>query len=165
MADGARQIRLMTFRVGNDLFVLDIMAIRQIIAYGGSTSVPRAPEFVEGIIVLRNEVVPVVDLRRRLRPELPQPDRTPLVLILDSSVGTIGFKVDEVRRIVTIDTGEILPAPPLVRGLRGELFFGVVKQGEAVHLLLDPETLLSADEKDELRRADLREQAAEAGIT
>ena len=157
MANSERQIRLMTFRVGNDLFVLDIMTIRQIIAYPGTTPVPKAPDFVEGIIVLRNEVVPVVDLRQRLRPELPPAERTPLVLILDSSAGTIGFKVDEVRRIITVDPAAILPAPRLVRGLRGELFIGVIKEADDVYLLLDPETLLSSDEKEELRRADLHE--------
>lgn len=155
MTDGAREIRLMTFRVGFDSFVLDIMSIRQIIAYGGSTGVPKAPEFIEGIIVLRNEVIPIVDLRARLRPELGPVERTPLVLILKTSVGTIGFKVDEVRSILTVDPATILPAPPLVRGLRGELFIGVVQEKNDIHLLLDPETILSPGEKDELQAADL----------
>ncbi|MGH9458910.1 MAG: chemotaxis protein CheW [Thermoanaerobaculia bacterium] len=155
MTDGSRQIRLMTFRVGNDSFVLDIMAIRQIIAYGGTTPVPHAPEFIEGILILRDQVIPVVDLRARLRPNLPPPERTPLVLILQTAAGQIGFKVDEVRRILTVDPEAILPAPPLVRGLRGELFIGVVPHGEEVHLLLDPETILSAEEKKELASADL----------
>ncbi len=155
MTDGAREIRLMTFRVGFDSFVLDIMSIRQIIAYAGSTGVPKAPEFIEGIIVLRNEVIPIVDLRARLRPELGPVERIPLVLILKTSVGTIGFKVDEVRSILTVDTSTILPAPPLVRGLRGELFIGVVQEKDDIHLLLDPETILSPGEKDELQAADL----------
>lgn len=155
MSDASREIRLMTFRVGFDSFVLDIMSIRQIIAYEGSTGVPKAPPFIEGIIVLRNEVIPIVDLRARLRPELGPAEKKPLVLILASSAGTIGFKVDEVRRILTVDTASILPAPPLVRGLKGELFIGVVQEKDELHLLLDPETILTAEEKDELQAADL----------
>src|SRR2546430_3155757 len=69
MTDGVRDLRLITFRVGPETFVLDIMAVRQIIPYAGSTSVPTAPDFVEGIIVLRNEVIPIIDLRDRLYPQ------------------------------------------------------------------------------------------------
>ncbi|HUP64693.1 MAG TPA: chemotaxis protein CheW [Thermoanaerobaculia bacterium] len=156
MAEGSRQIRLMTFRVGGDSFVLDIMSIRQIIAWGGVTRVPQAPDFIEGIIVLRNEVIPVVDLRARLRPDLPPLDRIPLILIVEGEAGTIGFKVDEVRRIITVESDSILPAPAIVRGLRGELFIGVVPEGEDVHLLLDVETVLSPDEKKELMSAELK---------
>ena len=163
MAETSRDIRLMTFRVGFDSFVLDIMSIRQIVAYTGSTGVPKAPKFIEGIIVLRNEVIPIVDLRARLRPELGASDRIPLVLILATSAGTIGFKVDEVRRILTVDTATILPAPPLIRGLRGELFIGVVQEKDELHLLLDPETILSEEEKDELQNADLGSADVEQG--
>ena len=58
-------LRLITFRVGPEIFVLDIMAVRQILTYSGTTSVPSAPSFIEGIIVLRNEVIPIIDLRER----------------------------------------------------------------------------------------------------
>ena len=101
MSDGARDLRLITFRVGPETFVLDIMAVRQIIPYSGSTSVPTAPSFVEGIIVLRNEVIPIVDLRDRLYPQAKNRSEQPLVLVTDTTGGTIGLKVDEVRRIVT----------------------------------------------------------------
>jgi len=101
MPDVAAELRLISFRIGPETFVLDIMAVRQIIPYTGSTSLPTAPAFVEGIIVLRNEVIPIVDLRRRLYPDLE--DHTePLILITHSSAGVIGLKVDAVDRIVTI---------------------------------------------------------------
>src|SRR6185369_13914585 len=108
-----KELRLITFRIGTESFVLDIMAVRQIIPYSGSTSLPTAPSFVEGIIVLRNEVIPIVDLRRRLYSHL-EPAPQPLVLITHSSAGVIGLKVDEVRRIVTVDRDHLLPPPPLV---------------------------------------------------
>lgn len=150
-----REIRFITFLVGNDSFVLDIMTVRQIIAYTEPTPVPQAPAFIEGIIVVRNEVIPVLDLKKRFRPELPPSERTPLVLIVRSAAGTIGFKVDAVERIISVPLETILPAPPLVRGLRGELFIGVVPDGEQVHLLLDAEMLLTEDEKKELAEIEL----------
>src|SRR5829696_5898075 len=97
----AASLRLITFRVGPETFVLDIMAVRQIVPYAGSTSVPTAPAFIEGIVVLRNEVIPIVDLRQRLYPKL-ESIAEPLVLITHTSAGVMGLKVDEVRRIVNV---------------------------------------------------------------
>src|SRR5882724_8077240 len=97
MPNGAAELRLISFLVGSETFVLDIMAVRQIIPYTGSTSLPTAPAFVEGIIVLRNEVIPIIDLRQRLYPNLPA-HAEPLVLITHSSAGGIGLKVDAVRK-------------------------------------------------------------------
>ena len=155
MADAASELRLITFRVGRETFVLDIMAVRQIVPYSGSTSVPTAPAFIEGIIVLRHEVIPIVDLRERLYPELGERAEQPLVLITHTSAGVIGLKVDEVRRIVTVSTEAFLTPPPIIRGIRGELLIAVVPHGEDVYLLIDVENVLSAPERDELRAADL----------
>ena len=149
-------VRLITFRIGPETFVLDIMAVRQIIPYGGSTSLPTAPSFVEGIIVLRNEVVPIVDLRGRLYPRLEKAEQ-PLVLITHSGAGVIGLKVDEVRRIVTVPRDQLLPPPPLVRGIRGELLIAVIPHGEEVLLLIDIEAVLTEDEKRALAAADLQQ--------
>ena len=152
-------LRLITFRVGPETFVLDIMAVRQIIPYSGSTSVPTAPAFVEGIIVLRNEVIPIIDLRDRLYPRLSGRAEQPLLLITHTSAGVIGLKVDEVRRIVNVTSDKLLPPPPLVRGIRGELLIAVIPVGEEIHLLIDLENVLTAGEKDELRSADLTQTA------
>jgi purine-binding chemotaxis protein CheW len=154
MSDG-NELRLITFRVGPETFVLDIMAVRQIVPYAGSTSVPTAPAFIEGIIVLRSEVIPIVDLRDRLYPNIGSRAEQPLVLITRTSAGIIGLKVDEVRRIVTVSSDAFLPPPAIVRGIRGELLIAVVPYGEEVYLLIDVENVLTNPEKDELRQAEL----------
>src|SRR5256885_3930789 len=158
-----KELRLITFRVGVETFVLDIMAVRQIIPYTGSAPVPTAPKFIEGIIVLRNEVIPLIDLRERLHPELTEKAENPLVLITHSSAGVIGLKVDEVRRIVTVTPDKLLPPPAIVRGIRGELLIAVIQHGDEVFLLMDVENVLTGDEKIELRDADLEPQAAVKG--
>jgi purine-binding chemotaxis protein CheW len=155
MPDVAAELRLITFTVGPETFVLDIMAVRQIIPYTGSTTLPTAPAFIEGIIILRSEVIPVVDLRARLYPDLRERADQPLVLITHSSAGVIGLKVDAVRRIVNVASDALLPPPPLVRGIRGELLIAVVPHGDEVYLLVDIENILSGDEKRELVEAEL----------
>lgn len=161
MPAAAAELRLITFTIGPETFVLDIMAVRQIIPYNGSTTLPTAPAFIEGIIVLRNEVVPIVDLRARLYPSLQERADQPLVLITHSSAGVIGLKVDAVRRIVNVATDALLPPPPIVRGIRGELLIAIVPHGDSVYLLIDVENILSGDEKRELANADLA-QVSEA---
>ena len=158
MPDDAAELRLISFQIGPETFVLDIMAVRQIIPYTGSTSLPTAPAFVEGIIVLRNEVIPIVDLRKRLYPDL-QDQGEPLVLITHSKAGVIGLKVDAVNRIVTVTSDTLLPPPPLVHGIRGELLIAIVPHDDEVYLLIDIENVLSGDERNELAAADLALQA------
>jgi len=155
------ELRLITFRVGPETFVLDIMAVRQIVPYSGSTTVPTAPSFIEGIIVLRNEVIPIVDLRDRLYPGMDRRMAEPLVLITHTTAGTIGFKVDEVRRIVTVSSDVFLPPPPIIRGIRGELLIAVVPFGDEIYLLIDVENILTEPEKQELREADLTPEGQE----
>ncbi|HVE72087.1 MAG TPA: chemotaxis protein CheW [Thermoanaerobaculia bacterium] len=158
----ATDIRLITFRVGPETFVLDIMALRQIVPYTGSTSVPTAPAFVEGIIVLRNEVIPIIDLRERLYPNRTEARaEQPLVLITHAGAGMIGLKVDEVRRIVTLSPDVFLPPPPIIRGIRGELLIAIVPHGDDVYLLIDVDNVLTEPEKTELIQADLQQQHPE----
>jgi purine-binding chemotaxis protein CheW len=159
MPDVAAELRLITFSVGPESFVLDIMAVRQIIPYTGSTSLPTAPPFIEGIIILRSEVIPVIDLRARLYPALHEPAPEPLILITHSTAGIIGLKVDAVRRIVNVGSDALLPPPPIVRGIRGELLIAIVPHDQEVYLLIDIDKILSGDEKRELAEADLAVQS------
>jgi purine-binding chemotaxis protein CheW len=145
-----KQLRLISFCVGSETFVLDIMAVRQIVPYTGSTTVPTAPAFVEGIIVLRNEVIPIIDLRDRLYPMLDERYELPLVLIAHTSAGLVGVKVDEVRRIVTVSKDAVLPPPSIVRSVRGEFLIGVVQQDNEIFLLIDIDSFFSSEEKEQL---------------
>ena len=155
MPDTKKDVRLIAFRVGPETFALDIMAVRQIIPYKGSTSVPTAPTFVEGVIVVGNSVVPVIDLRSRLYPGVVDNTERALVLITHSASGLIGLKVDEVRRIITVQAESLLPAPPIVNGVRGEFLVAVIKHFDRLFLLVDLESVLSTEEKQQLQSADL----------
>lgn len=161
----AKEIRLITFRLGSETFVLDIMSVRQIIPYAGSTSVPTAPAFVEGIIIVRNEVIPVIDLSDRLYPNRLEMTAQPLVLITHSSAGVIGLKVDEVRRIINVSTDSILPPPPIVRAIRAELLVGIIPFGDEVFLVMDLDSILTGQEKKELQSVDLSSPGVPAGTS
>ena len=151
----ARNLRFIAFRAGPETFLIDIMAVRQIVMAGKSTSVPTAPSFIEGVIVFRNEVIPVVDVHARLYPKREHSADQSLVLLTHTTAGVIGLKVDEVRRIVTLNSEALLPAPAMARGIRGEFLVAIAQQHEEIFLVLDINSLLTADEQRELRAASL----------
>jgi purine-binding chemotaxis protein CheW len=150
-ADLQREVRMITFLLGTESFLLDIMSLQQIVPYEGSTAIPRAPDFVEGVIVLRDSVIPIIDLRSRLYPQLGKADSAPLVLITQIDGQTVGLKVDEVRRIVNVSVDRLLPPPDMVAAGPRELVVAVAEIKGEVFLLLDLEVLLSRSEKDDLR--------------
>ena len=143
----AKNLRLITFRIGPETFAADIMAVRQVVMYEGSTTLPSAPSFLEGVIVFRGEVVPVVDLRRRFFPALKDAIEAPLILITSSKSGSIGLKVDEVRTLANITTDELLPAPESVRGVKSDYLVAIVEHRDELLLVLDLDAILTSDEQ------------------
>jgi purine-binding chemotaxis protein CheW len=117
--------QLCTFRVGGEDYAIDIMRVREIIPPLPVTPVPRAPAFVEGVIRLRGDVVPVLDVRRRLGLPITPPTRKTKVLIVNVAGRRLGLVVDEVTEVVRIPRDEIRPAPALVEGQGPRFFLGV----------------------------------------
>jgi purine-binding chemotaxis protein CheW len=160
-ADGGLA-QLCTFRVGGEDYAVDIMRLREIITPLPVTPVPRAPSFVEGVIRLRGDVIPVVDVRRRLGLPVTPPTRKSKVLIVHVAGRRLGLLVDEVTEVLRIPRAEIRPAPGLVDGGGTRFFLGVCG-GEAsgagrrgasrLRLLLNVKALLEATTPGEIEAA------------
>lgn len=122
-------VQLCTFRIGGEDYAVDIMRVREIIQPLPITPVPRAPVFVEGVVRLRGEVIPVVDVRKRFGlPASPATRRTKF-LVVHVAGRRLGLVVDEVCEVVRIGRAEIRPAPALV-GLDAPRFFLGICGGE-----------------------------------
>lgn len=141
-----RSLRLITFRIGPETFAADIMAIRQVIMDEGSTAVPGAPRFVEGVILFRGDVLPVIDLRPRFFPAAGKAEQ-PLLMIASTQSGLIALKVDEVRNLATITTDDLLQPPAVVRGVKNDYLVAMVERRDELLLVLDLDAILTADEK------------------
>jgi purine-binding chemotaxis protein CheW len=122
-------VQLCTFRIGGEDYAVDIMRVREIIRPLPITPVPRAPASVEGVARLRGEVIPVLDVRKRLGLAATAPTRTTRFLVVNVARRRIGLVVDEVCEVIRIPRGEIRPAPPLGDD-RGPRFFLGVCGGE-----------------------------------
>ena len=139
----SRELRFIGFRAGSETFLVDIMAVRQIVSYSGSTRVPTAPDFIEGVIVVRDEAIPVIDVHARLFPGQDSPSAEPLVLLTQTAAGMIGLKVEDVRRVVTVNSDELLPAPATIRGVRGDFLVAIAPHDNEVLLVLDVDGLVA----------------------
>ena len=117
--------QLCTFRVGGEDYAIDIMRVREIIPPLPVTPVPRSPPFMEGVVRLRGDVIPILDVRRRLGLPVPPATRKTKYLIVNVAGRRLGLIVDEVTEVVRLPRGEIRAAPALVDSGGPRFFLGV----------------------------------------
>jgi purine-binding chemotaxis protein CheW len=111
--NAAAPAELISVRIGEQLFALDIMAVREIRGWSASTPLPHAPDYVLGMINLRGAVLPVVDLAGLLGLARIAPDASSVVVVADIGGRAVGLLVDAVCDIITLQDGEMKPAPEL----------------------------------------------------
>ena len=148
--DSKELLQLVTFRLGNEEFSLDILRVQEIIRHMELTRVPRTPEFVDGVINLRGRVIPVLDLRKRFG--LPTGERTneTRIIVVDVDSRTVGLKVDAVSEVLRLPADTVEPAPAIVTGAESDYIKGVGKLDGRFLILLDVEKILTRTERDAL---------------
>ncbi|HEY8616944.1 chemotaxis protein CheW [Phenylobacterium sp.] len=139
---------LISVRIGEQLFALDIMSVREIRGWTASTPLPHAPEYVLGMINLRGAVLPVVDLAGLLGLARIEPDASSVVVVADLAGRPVGLLVDAVCDIVTVADGEMKPPPELGSDYRG-FVTGVITGADGIVTVLNldgtiPQTALDA---------------------
>ena len=128
--DAGPPCELCVFRVGEEEYAIDLRRIREILQPLPVTPVPRAPEFIEGVMDLRGEVVPVVDVRERLGLALrPVGDKAKL-LVVNVAGRVLALRVDAVLEVVRLPRSGIGPPPPLLLAGGPRLFLGVCRGRE-----------------------------------
>jgi purine-binding chemotaxis protein CheW len=121
----SERVELCTFRVAGEDYAVDIMRVREIINPLPVTPVPRAPSFIEGVIRLRSEVIPVVDVRKRFRLPPAAPTRKTRFLVVRIGGRRVALVVDEVTEVVRLARAEIRPAPSFSDAGTPRFFLGV----------------------------------------
>lgn len=142
--------QLVTFSVGGEEFGVNILQVQEIIRTMEITNVPRAPEFVEGVINLRGKVIPIVDIRRRFGLESKEYDKYTRIIVIEIDMIIVGFVVDSVSEVLRIPASSVQPPPPVVAGLDSDYIHGVGKLDDRLLILLDLDSLLDNEEKEAL---------------
>jgi len=145
-----QQQQYLTFMLGEELFALGILSVREIIEHGFVTTVPMAPSFIRGVINLRGAVVPVIDLASRFgRPRAVRGKRTCIVI---TEVAThdgpqeMGLVVDAVSEVLEIREQDIEPPPEFGNRIRGDFIAGMGNVNGCFVAILDVDQVLSPKE-------------------
>ena len=128
---------LVTFRVGEQDFCIDIVHVREIRGWTPATVLPHAPEYVLGVINLRGAIVPIVDLARRLGlPKTELGDRHVIVIAVVAEQ-TVGFLVDAVSDIIGVPPSAIQPTPDVTAQTTRTFIQGVIAMEQRMLRLID----------------------------
>lgn len=147
--DNNKILQLVSFKLGEEEFAVDILIVSEIIRLVQITPVPHAPHFIEGVINLRGRVLPVVGLRKRFHmPEVEQTEQTRIIVMMWENQ-LVGFLVDSVSEVLRIPTNTVENAPPVVAGVGAEYIEGVGKLDDRLLILLNMGFLFANSELPE----------------
>lgn len=140
----------LTFQLGAEEYGLEILKVREIIGMMEITAVPRTPEFVLGVINLRGNVIPVIDLRRKFGMEAVERTEETCVIVVDVEGLETGIVVDRVSDVLDIGGESIQDAPSFGASVDTDFILGIGKVEERVTILLDIGRVLSDSEAEAL---------------
>lgn len=147
--------RVLTFRVKDQLFALHIITVKEVIDYKQVTKVPLVPDFIKGIYNLRGDVLPVIDLGRRLGWEPTEKTRMTCIIIaeilFEGRLLDMGLMVDGVQAVLSMSEDDMVDAPNFGTRIRSDFISKVAKKAGDFILILNLEKILDIEEIRTLR--------------
>ncbi len=138
--------RFLTFFIDDEQYGLDISRIKEIIALMSITRIPKTPDFVKGVINLRGSIIPVIDIRLKFgMPAKEETVETAIVIYEIDSV-SIGFIVDRVDDVFSIDTDTISAAPDFGTSIDTTFISGIAEIEEGIIMILDLKNIFDHNE-------------------
>ena len=162
-ASGAAQdpeanAQIVSFRLANEEYGVDIMRVQEIILPGQITQMPQVPDYICGLINLRGSVIPIVDLRKRFGLTVAKKDENTRIIVVNVAGKTIGIVVDAVNEVLRFSSEQTEPPPSSIVGIEHSYIRGLVKFENKLLILLNIDNVLSHEEQEAL--AQTTEEAA-----
>ena len=150
MATEDTQFQLVSFHLGEELYGVSIMDVKEIVRLQNVRYIPNAPYYVEGIINLRGEIIPIIDLHKRFNiPAVAKTEETEMegcFIILDIEGNKIGIIIDKVERVVTVQREDVKDPPQMLTGIGTEYIDGVIREEQGYLIMLNTRKLFNAKE-------------------
>ena len=140
VAAGAREY--LTFRLGQEEYGIDILKVQEIRGYEQPTRIANAPEFIKGVVNLRDTIVPIVDMRLRFNCSEVEYNAFTVVIILNLRNRVVGIVVDSVSDVMELPADAVRPAPDIESAIDSGCILGLGSVGERMLILLDIEKLM-----------------------
>lgn len=136
----------LTFTLGEETYALDILQVKEIRGYESVTKIARAPEFIKGVINLRGEIVPILDLRLKFNVGEATYDEFTIVIVLHVHERYVGIVVDSVSDVISLREGEVRPPPEFGVAFDSRFLKGLAENNEQMVILVDIQRLITSDE-------------------
>ena len=146
--------QLISFSVGEEEYGLELARVKEVIRVREITWLPKAPSFVRGIINLRGDVIPIIDLRDEFGLDSREDTAQTRVIVVEIEGRLTGLVVDSASQVVRISADQVDPPPPVPGGFSQELITGVGKLEDRLVILLNPDAILTVEEKVALSSID-----------
>jgi purine-binding chemotaxis protein CheW len=146
--------QFISFSVGDEEYGLELLRVKEVIRVHEITWLPKAPAFVKGIINLRGDVIPLIDLREKFGLESLDQTAQTRVIVIEVEGRLMGMIVDSASQVVRIPADQIDPPPPVLGGPSREFITGVGKLEDKLTILLNVDAILTVDEKSALSEMD-----------
>ncbi|MCK5110373.1 MAG: purine-binding chemotaxis protein CheW [Arcobacteraceae bacterium] len=138
--------KYLTFLVDDEIYGLEILKVREIVAMLHISKVPLVPDYVKGVINLRGKVIPVIDIRLKFKMEDINYDEHTTIIIVDVDDISVGFIVDETSEVVKIKQENLMPPPKFGTGIDTSFLKSMAKTEANITMIVDLEKLFSSDE-------------------
>jgi purine-binding chemotaxis protein CheW len=140
----------MTFKLGDELFAINVSQVREVLEMSTVTKVPTAPEYMRGVVNVRGQATPVVDLRVRFGlPPGADTVNTRIIVMeldLDGEAAVLGGIADSVHEVIELDSESIAPPPRIAMRWRTEFILGMARRGDDFIIVLDANAVFSSQE-------------------
>lgn len=150
MTEKEYQYQLVTFQLGEEQYGIDIMDVKEIVRVQDIRPIPNAPSYVEGIINLRGEIIPIINLHKRFHIKKAAIGEDEELLsgfvIIDIDGMKLGMVIDKIARVVTIENEKIQAPPQMLSGIGAEYIQGVIQNEDGYLIILDIRRLFNPKE-------------------
>lgn len=136
----------LTFTLGEENYALDILTVKEIRGYEAPTKIANAPSFIKGVINLRGDIVPIVDLRLKFNVGTATYNEFTIVIVLNIHNRVVGIVVDGVSDVVNLSKDQLRPPPDFGVAFDGRYLLGLATINEQMIILVDINELISSDE-------------------
>jgi len=139
-------LQLVTFNIENEEYAIDILNIQSINRMVEITKIPNSPDYVEGVINLRGQIIPIISLRKRLKLNEKEIDKNTRFIVVEIYNRVYGFIVDSVNEVLRIDRKIIETPPPMTTNIDSAYIAAIAKLEDKLIILLDLEKIFSKNE-------------------
>ena len=139
-------MQVVCFKIGSEEYGIEILKVQEILKLPKITKLPKSADFIIGVIDLRGQVIPIIDLSKRFGTSDKQESSNMRAIVVDINGKKVGLAIDSVSHVVKVDSRDIEQAPPIVKGISGKYIVGIAKVENGFVVILDINQIFSHDE-------------------